>query len=241
MNIEGTYTLQASAQEVWRCLTDQEVLHATIPGLQDISAVDAHTYDVTLTTNTRPFAGSHHGVMILSEQQYPYHYRLTFTSDGESNLSGVGSIHLHERGHQTIVAYKGTLTTNKVSARLSSSLIKGAIKLFIQQYFQDLAEYIRTHKSPITTKLDALDDTGMPSTSDVFVLSPYSDKQDHAPLPDTLAARFVQLLRLGKKDPQEQVRWEQRIRRTSTITGFLFLIWVGTRIPRRRTRKQPLD
>lgn len=237
MNIEGTYTLQASAREVWRCLTDQEVLHDTIPGLQDISAVDTHTYDVTLTTNTRPFAGSHHGVMILSEQQYPYHYRLTFTSDGESNLSGVGSIHLHERGRQTIVAYKGTLTTNKVSARISSSLIKGAIKLFIQQYFQGLAEYVRTHTSVITAKLEALEDAGMTSTADDIILSAYSDKQEQETLPDTLAARFVQLLRLGKKDPHEQLRWEQRIRRTSTITGFLILIWVGTRIPRRRTNK----
>ncbi|GCE25770.1 hypothetical protein KDA_12540 [Dictyobacter alpinus] len=235
MNIEGTYTLQASAQEVWRCLTGLEILQATIPGLQYITAVDENIYDVTLTMNTRPFTGSHHGVMTLSEQQHPYHYRLTFTSDGESNLSGVGSIHLHEQGNQTVVAYKGTMTTNKVSGRLSSALVKGAVKLFIQQYFQGLAQYLRTHghSSPASISMHG-ETTGTLSTSHEIVLSTRSDKQEQDALPDTLAAKIVKLFRLGKKDREEQLRWEQRIRRTSTITGFLILIWVGTRIPRRR-------
>ncbi|GCE04141.1 SRPBCC domain-containing protein [Dictyobacter aurantiacus] len=233
MNIEGTYTLQASPQEVWRCLTDREILSITIPGLQQIKQISPSIYDITLTMSNRLLAGSHHGVMTLSEQQYPYHYRLTFTSDGETNLSGAGSIHLHEREHKTIVAYKGTLTTNKSAGKLTPALIKGAIKHFIQQYFQHLAEYLRSHAH--TASADHVEDhqyAGM-NHGDVIVI-PRKTSPLEAPLPDTLAARIVRLLRLGARNPRAQLQWEQRIRRTGTITGLAILVWVGTRLPRRR-------
>lgn len=235
MNIEGTYTLQASPQEVWRCLTDQEILGVTIPGLQHIKQVDPNIYDVTLTMSNRLLSGSHHGVMTLSEQQYPYHYRLTFTSDSDTNLSGVGSIHLHEREHKTIVAYKGTLTTNKSGSKLTPALIKGAIKHFIQQYFQHLAEYLRSHAHTSQSgQPDTYEHLEIASTNSDFIIIPRNTSPLETPLPDTLAARIVRLLRLGSQDAQAQLQWEQRIRRTGTITGLAILIWVGTRLPRRR-------
>ncbi|GCE17957.1 CoxG family protein [Dictyobacter kobayashii] len=235
MNIEGTYTLQASPQEVWRCLTDQEILGVTIPGLQQVKSVDQHTYDVTLTMSSGLLSGTHHGVMTLSEQQYPYHYRLTFTSDGDTNLSGVGSIHLHEREHKTIVAYKGTITTNKVGSKLTPALIKGAVKHFIQQYFQHLAEYLRSHDhAPLANQPETHETQRTTSTNGDIIILPGRNEQAETPLPATLAARVVQLLHLGAEDTQEQLRWEQRIRRTGTITGLALLIWIGTRLPRRR-------
>lgn len=235
MNIEGTYTFQASPQEVWSCLTDREILGVIIPGLQHIKQVSPNIYDVTLTLSNRLLSGSHHGVMTLSEQQYPYHYRMSFTSDGDTNLRGVGSIHLHEREHKTIVAYKGTLTINRSGSKLTPALIKGAAKHFIQQYFHHLAEYLRSHAytSP-SGQSDTQQHADEVENGSDFIIIPHPTSPLEAPLPDTLAARIVHLLHLGSSDPHSQQQWEQRIRRTGAITGLVILIWIGTRLPRRR-------
>ena len=36
MEIEGTYTLQASPEEVWQCLMDTQVLRSAIPGVEQL-------------------------------------------------------------------------------------------------------------------------------------------------------------------------------------------------------------
>src|SRR5256885_13676838 len=36
MIIEGTYTLQATPEDVWRCLMDEQILRSAIPGLESL-------------------------------------------------------------------------------------------------------------------------------------------------------------------------------------------------------------
>ena len=50
----------------------------------------------------------------------------------------------------------------------------------------------------------------------------------------SLLQRIVHLLRLGKGNASEEIRWTQRIRRTGYTSMLLFLVWVGTRIIPRR-------
>lgn len=237
MNIEGTYTLQATTQTVWRCLTDRDILSQTIPGIQSISSLEKDTYDMTIAMATTLFAGSHHGIASFSEQHQPYHFRLMFTSDGETNLSGAGSVHLYARNHTTVVAYKGTFTTNKSGAKLSNSLIKGAIKLFIQNYFQHLAEYLRKHAQTLFVQEEQIQNaaTTDKGVGDIVIIprTPEKIADTEDVLPNTLSARVVHLLHLGTKDAAKQIQWEQRLRKTSTVATLLALIWIGTKIPRR--------
>src|SRR6266581_2225736 len=110
MNIEGTYTLQASPADVWSCLMDQQKLRKAIPGLEQLEVLGENTYVVTTHISLTPLMGSYHGQITVTEQQFPYQYQIAITGEGrQSTISGTGHIQLSELGENTVIAYKGTL------------------------------------------------------------------------------------------------------------------------------------
>ncbi len=234
MNIEGTYTLQAPGEEVWHYLMDQEILRTTIPGVESVEQIDKDTYDITVTIKYASLKGRYRGRLTHSEQQYPYHYRLQIEGEGrQSTFNGSGSIHLNAHENTTIIAYKGALTTSKLSAHLPQSLVKGAAKLFIQQYFLALAERLQSEQQGLTN----------PEVRDSEVIKPVKENPvtplarttpEHSDTKATIYTRIVHLLHLGTDDSQQATKWEQRLRRISIVSSLLFLVWIGTRIPRRR-------
>src|SRR5205085_7811181 len=76
MDIEGTYTLQASAEEVWQCLMDTQVLRHAIPGVEQVERLDDYKHTITLHVKQTPLMGSYHGQVTIAEQHYPYYYTL---------------------------------------------------------------------------------------------------------------------------------------------------------------------
>src|SRR5437763_3955715 len=83
MNIEGTYTLQAPPTEVWHCLLNTELLQHTIPGIERIEQVSENTYTIVANIKHAPLEGTYQGHITLSEQHYPYHYRLIVEGEGQ--------------------------------------------------------------------------------------------------------------------------------------------------------------
>jgi uncharacterized protein len=239
MHIEGTYTLQALPREVWNCLMDQQVLLRTVPGIERIEQVDKDSYAVAIRINQAPFVDTYNGRVTVTEQQYPYHYRLAIEGEGrQSTISGSGSVHLNERDGSTIIAYQGSLSVSKAGVRLPLSLIKGAAKLFIQQYFTALADQLHT----LHANAEALSADGMEQPSilknesgNIVILPPAPATTAGTGLATkSVFATIVHVLRLGAGDPEQEARWENRLRRASVISVLLFLVWVGTRLPRRR-------
>ncbi len=234
MNIEGTYTLQAAEVEVWRHLMEHEMLRATIPGVESVERVDEGVYDITLTIHYASLKGSYRGRLTFSEQHYPYHYRLTLEREGGA-FSGSSSVNLSAHGDTTIVAYKGTLTTSKSGIKLPQSMVKGAVKLFIQQYFLALAEHLQSeqHIQGMTNGEAGYNGfVRQPESSPELAMAQEYGEQDA--VHPTIYSRIVSLFRLGAGNSERQVEWEQRLRRISTVSGLLFLVWLGTRLPRRR-------
>ncbi len=223
MNIEGTYTLQAPQENVWRSLTDPQVLFNAIPGVEHVEQIDERTFDVVLRLKA-PFKGSYQGRVVLVDQQYPYHYKIEIHGTGNhNNLNGTGSIYLDAQDNNTIITYKGTLAANKPNSPLPPSMLRGAFKHIAQQFFATLAAYSRTH--PVTSSIEV--DTYTPSFDEEVTVVPSSQTT-------SLLRQLIQWSGLGEGDPEQEARWETRIRRTGYITFFLLLVWIGTRIPRRK-------
>jgi carbon monoxide dehydrogenase subunit G len=235
MNIEGTYTLQASAATLWHCLLDLQVLEATIPGLQHIEHIDDSHYDLQLHLDQKPLNGTHHISVAFSDQQFPSHYTMTVRGvDTLSSLSGTTDIYLRGNDHSTVISYHGAFTLPSSQTSEDSILMRGAIKLFIQQYFQSLTEYLHNTYHPQSTTQHA---------DDIIIIYQQNIHQDGpdalpslTPLTpsSTLLGRCIRLFHLANDDPQEQQLLEQRLRRLGILSALLFLVWVGTRIPQRR-------
>src|SRR5436853_490191 len=150
MIIEGTYTLQATPDDVWRCLMDEQILRSAIPGLESLERLDNGQMSITMHISHSPLLGTFRGKAMVTEQQYPFFYALRFEGDSnQSSLSGKGTVHLSERDENTIVAYKSSLNLGKTGVLLPPALVKGIAKHLIQEFFTELAEILRTtHAAP---------------------------------------------------------------------------------------------
>ncbi len=229
MEIEGTYTLQASPQEVWASLMDQRTLQHCIPGIERLEALEDHTYAFGIYVKHNPLKGQYTGVVRVIEQDYPASYRFTIGSDGQQNsIDGEWTVQLSDLNENTVVAYKGTLHFETLSTLLPVPMVKGTIKVLIQQFFTALTEQMRATRrfySEIPVRTDELPVVEDAQNEDVLVI-------DAAESP-MLLHTVVHQLRLGNGDPLLEEQWVKRLRRMSMVTALLLLVWVGTRLPGR--------
>jgi carbon monoxide dehydrogenase subunit G len=227
MNIEGTYTFQSKLIDIRQSLTQQDVLKQAIPGLEKLEAVAKNRYAVGIHIKYPPLAGTYQGQVSLVEDEQPATYHFSIESNGGPNtITGVGSIQLRELGANTTVIYKGTLTLSKRGARLTPTVTRGAVKLLIQQFFTSLSDKLRVDQESFTE--DSAETT---TTSDIIIRHYVPDDQT---TPLSLARKLVRLLGLGKDDALQEEVWTERVRRIGLITGFLLLVWIGTRLPRKK-------
>ena len=248
MNIEGAYTLQVTPEEVWRCLMDPQVLRRAIPGLERLERKNTHRYAVTMHIRQAPLVGLYEGHVTISEQHYPYQYRLTIESEGkQGKISGEGVIRLSRHDENTVVAYKGTLNPGRLATLLPPPLVQGAARLLIQQFFTELAEYLRTLNrvevsiSPVSMHNgDAVGQEEIEWQEEPATGTAGARRRFFPPMTLPFPAgrtspllTIVRRLGLGNGDPVEEARWAERARRLGFIMTLLALVWVGTRLPRR--------
>jgi uncharacterized protein len=223
MDIEGTYTLQASPQDVWSCLMDQQTLQHVIPGAERLEALGEDTYAIAMHIGSSPLAGFYHGHVTVTERQYPSSYHLTIECEGgQRTINGEGSVHLNERGENTIIAYKGPLHLSKLAAPLPIPVIKGTAKMLIQQFFTSLAD-----------RLSASARTSAVTARGKIVLLPALPKPTLRHLPPRQMATIVRWLGLGTDDPAARAQWVSLLRLAAIALGLLLLVWIASKISRR--------
>lgn len=233
MNIEGTYTLQAPPAEVWRYLLDPKVLRQTVPGAESVEQAGENTYAVVVNVRQAPLKGMYQGQVSISEQQYPYHYRITVSGEGKQvAFSGAGSISLNEQSGATVIAYKGELVLQKSSSLWHPSLVKGAVKLLVQQFFTALADQLRTGQAPVVEATVTSGTSSGGVLGNIVILPPKGAAVAFSV--SGIFQKVVHRLRLGAGDPVEETRWVQRLQRGGVIAGLLLLVWIGTRLPHRQ-------
>jgi uncharacterized protein len=253
MHIEGTYTLLASPQHVWHGIRDQQVLLHAMPGMKQIEALDEHTFAISLTIDQEPFIGSYQGKLTISEQRFPYHYHIAIQgTNDQGKFQGEVSIHLQERDDSTIVSYTGTLHLDSSGEVVPTTLARGAAKLLIQQFFTALDDQLQAsnpREADFAAVVERYDLYGVAGTVGKRSKNGVILKRDNVattPLqsPSIVATSeqrgvfhtLVHLLGLGHGEPEQEQLWTRRLRRTSTIASLLFLVWLGTRLPRPRVK-----
>lgn len=263
MEIEGTYTLQATPNEVWDCLADQQLWTHSDSGIEHVERTDAVTYLVTIRPNQAALSGTFTTHVTITEQHAPYYCRLTLVEDNTDDadnsdntdntdntsitppktLNGYGILHLNQQENHTIVAYKGDITSHVLDAMgeaVAPLVVKGAVKLLLQQFFTTLSERVyvkhRIQMNGMHAETLTSDEIFIAHEQRITIPSPlaYPDERAKESIQKRSRLRwFIHLLHIGKGNPAEEIRWTQRIRRYSIASVLLFLVWVGTRIPRR--------
>ena len=236
LNIEGTYTLQASPEGAWQCMMDEQALLQALPGAEHVERLSENTYAITIHIRQTPLMGSYHGNLMMTEQQYPYYYCITIEGEGsQSKINWNGVVHLSGRGENTVIAYKGSLHLGKLGTLLPPPVVKGAARLFIQQFFTSLADQLRTMNLPQIVVPEVIPGTQAEEIPQIqHTRTPLQEQEEQKPsIGKGFPYLIVRLLRLGTGNPQLEEQWVKRLRRIGTTAALLLLVWVGTRIPRR--------
>jgi carbon monoxide dehydrogenase subunit G len=252
MDIEGTYTLQAPVEEVYQCLADAEMLQHAIPGLEHLKPAEAFAYTFVLRVKQAPLRGMYEGKITLLNAPSPgiaTSYRFSIVSDGQHNpFEGTWDLRLSQQQGNTVVAYSGALNAGKISAFLPPALVKGAVKILIQQFFANVAEQLRTTPEPLSATSDyhaheaqeryIEESNGWVGEydrehRDHVVISIHEPAEHDGTPVHIFMYRLVRLTGLGHHDPVQEARWVERFKRFGAFSILLLLVWIGTRLPRR--------
>lgn len=256
MDIEGTYTLQAPVEDVSHYLADAEMLQHALPGLERLEPAGPSAYMFALHVKQAPLRGTYQGKITLQSAPSPgpaSSYGFLIESDGQHNpFDGTWDIQLSQQQENTVVTYSGALNPGKMSALLPPALVKGALKILIQQFFANVAEQLRTIPDPLSSipGIDASEGSerqeGYSEESDGWTREYGREDRDHAVISiqerigsgdgipaQTFTHRLVRLIGLGGHDPVLEEQWAARFKRYGAFSVLLLLVWIGTRLPRR--------
>ncbi len=233
MEIEGTYTLHTTPEEVWQLLANQQTLLHTIPEIKQLERVDEFTQTLALHLTYTPLAGTYYGSVHIAERRQPNHSHIVIESvrDTQNTMSGEAILDLQSHEDTTIVTYTGDITLHKAGTQLQRTVIKGAAKLLIQQFFTTLEEQLwQQQAAKKRVEEEIVIQTAVQRPTSQARADTSQEQTQHV----SFLQRIVHILRLGNGSASEEIRWTQRIRRTGYASMLLFLVWVGTRIIPRR-------
>lgn len=232
MNIEGTYTLQASPADVWRYLGNLQTLLQVFPGLERLEPTENNAYALTIQLKQAPLTGNYEGLVNITEKRMPYFCHLTLDSASKQNaFSGDAVIQLRAQADMTILHYKGNIRIAKTGDTTLPKLTKGAVKLLLQEFFTTVSTQLRDNEQSASF-----------AEEEEFVVASINRQRASASVQQTPLTkeqttswlqRLIHLSGLGKHDPVQEEQWVARIKRIGIASGLLFLVWLGTRIPRR--------
>jgi carbon monoxide dehydrogenase subunit G len=223
MEIEGTYTLQAPVEDVWNCLMDGHTIQHAVPGLERFSKIDEHGYTFTIHIRHAPLRGTYTGNASICEPVYPLSYRLSSQGEGPGGkFQGECSIQLKAQNQNTVVSYQGHVQFERGNVLIPQPLVKGTIRVLLQHFFTTLTDQLRTRRGELAERDD-----------EPLLAEPGDERLPAQQQAATPLYRLVRLLRLGRRNPEQEELWVRRLRQAGIVSVLLLLVWLGTRLPRR--------
>lgn len=230
MQIEGAYTLQATPEEVWNCLRDQQTVQQALPGLERLTQIDDQTYDFALQIRHAPLRGVYAGRAVIAEQPSPATCHLDIEGEDQAHpFRCECEIGLQGQNEHTVVNYQGIVELGHNGTLIPAVQVKATVKVLLQHFFTALTDQLRAVQEP-PVYLQTLEELyEMPmmeeQTSEQLLLM----RQDSPP---TLLHRLVRRAGLGQNDPVQEEQWVRRLRQVGFVSLLLLLLWVGTRLPK---------
>ncbi|SFP71485.1 hypothetical protein SAMN05660464_4041 [Geodermatophilus dictyosporus] len=137
MNLDGSAVLHGSQDDVWRVLTDPEVLARTIPGCLSLSRVGEDSYRVDVAVGVGAVKGTYAGEVRLSDQQPPRSYVMHASGAGApGNVRATVTIELTPSDEgTTTLTYSADAVVGGPVAGVGQRMITGVAKRMAGQFF----------------------------------------------------------------------------------------------------------
>jgi len=136
LKIEGTYTIQAPPDRVYRALTDPAILKKCMPGCERLETTEENCYDIALSVGVGAIKGRYAGKIRLEEVTPPSHYRMIVEVQGKMGfVKGDGAVDLTSQEGETLVAYAGEVQVGGPVAAVGQRMIQSTARLMVRQVF----------------------------------------------------------------------------------------------------------
>src|SRR5215475_7118800 len=124
MRIEGSHTIKASRESLYRLMVDPEILRRCLPGCQSLEAAEDGSYKMTLKAGVGSIKGVFTGSIKLDEMREPEHYKMIVEAKGSPGfLKGEGLIVLVEQNEETLVNYSGGVNVGGTIAGVGQRMV----------------------------------------------------------------------------------------------------------------------
>ncbi len=141
MKLDGTNTLPASLETVWKTITDPEVLRRCTPGIKELTEVAPDTYQATLVIGIAAVKGSYAGRLAITDKRAPTHCVISLEgSGGPGFMKGQGTMDLEAEGDATLVRWSGDIQIGGLIAGVGQRMLGGIGKMLIGQFFKCLEQ-----------------------------------------------------------------------------------------------------
>ncbi len=136
MNLDGSAVLHGSPDDVWRVLTDPEVLARTIPGCGTLQRTGDDAYRMDVTVGVGAIRGTYAGEVRLSDQRPPSSYVMHASGAGApGNVRAKVAIELSPSDEGTTLAWSADAVVGGPVAGVGQRMITGVAKRMAGQFF----------------------------------------------------------------------------------------------------------
>lgn len=140
MDITGNHQLDASPEEVWKCILDPSILERIIPGLKTLTATGKDDYDAQSEIKMGPVKGSFLGHLSITDQVPGQSCKVILSQKSKmGNASAEISMKLvpTEDG-KTSIDYTGEAKLAGTLARMGQRIVGGVVSTLARQFFEGL-------------------------------------------------------------------------------------------------------
>lgn len=147
MKIEGRHKLPAPREQVWAALLDPDVIASTLPGCQELTRVDDHSYKARLKVAVGPVTGEFDGHFSISDLQPPESYKIKISGRGPSGfMDGSGEIQLTADNDETELHYDINAQVGGRVASVGQRLLDSTARVVTRQGLERLGQQVAALK-----------------------------------------------------------------------------------------------
>lgn len=136
MKINGSETVPAERERLYRLLLNPDVLTRCLPGCQGLDKTGEDEYTLKMKAVLGSVSGLFSGKVRLADQQPPESFRMIVEGNGKIGfLKGEGVLTLNPSGSATEVAYEGDVQVGGTIASVGQRLLGTTTKMMIRRFF----------------------------------------------------------------------------------------------------------
>lgn len=151
MEFQGLYKIPAAPDAVWDALHDPQMLHASIPGSEEVKKIGENAFQTRTMVKLGPIRARFDGKVTLIEHAPPpgAKHACTLKGEGQGGAAGFArgeaEVHLSPDGEGTVLVYKAQATIGGRLAQMGQRLLDATAKSMADEFFAKFAKLLGAH------------------------------------------------------------------------------------------------